>query len=144
MRVDEYAQHDATALAELISGGEVSAAEVREAALAALAAVGPEVHAVAHGAFEGAADPGPGPFAGVPFACKDTLMEAGRPMEFGSRLLEGFVAPADSALAERFRGAGLVSLVRSATPEFAFNLDTAPAARPATRNPWNLDRSPGG
>src|SRR4051794_41089356 len=144
MRVDEYAQHDATALAELISGGEVSAAEVREAALAALAAVDHEVHAVAHGPFEDAPDPEPGPFAGVPFAIKDTLMEAGRPLEFGSRLLEGFVAPCDVTLTERFRAAGLVSLARTATPEFAFNVDTAPDLREPTRNPWDLDRSAGG
>src|SRR3954469_10228715 len=144
MRVDEYAAHDATALAELISNGEVSAAEVREAALAAIAAVDSEIHAVAHGPFEDAAAAASGPFAGVPFAVKDTLMEAGRPLEFGSRLLEGYVAPSDVTLTERFRAVGLVSLVRTATPEFAFNLDTAPDLRGPTRNPWDLDRSAGG
>ena len=47
-------------------------------------------------------------------------------------------------MAERFRAAGLVSLVRTATPEFAFNMDTAPVVHGPTLNPWNLERGPGG
>jgi amidase len=80
----------------------------------------------------------------VPFAVKDTLPEAGRPLGFGSRLLDGYLAGRDATLAERFREAGLVSLVRSATPEFAFNSDTAPVVHGPTLSPWNLSRSPGG
>ena len=85
-----------------------------------------------------------GPLSGVPFAVKDTLPEAGRPLGFGSRLLDGHVARRDATLVERFRAAGLVSLVRTATPEFAFNADTAPVVHGPTLNPWNLERSPGG
>jgi amidase len=142
MRVDEYVECDGTALAELIAGGEVSAAEVRDCALAALEQVA-GLNAVAHGPFEDATA-GDGPFAGVPFGAKDTLMEVGRPCEFGSRLLEGYVGEITATLAERFRAAGLLGLVRTNTPEFAFNLDTAPVANGATRNPWAPDRSPGG
>ena len=80
----------------------------------------------------------------MPFAVKDTLPEAGRALGFGTRMLDGFVAPRDATLAERFRAAGLISLVRSATPEFAFNIDTAPVAHGPTRNPWDPERSPGG
>src|SRR5439155_8342963 len=79
-----------------------------------------------------------GALAGVPLAVKDTLAEAGRPLGFGSRLLEEYVPHRDGTLAQRFGDAGLLSLVRTATPEFAFNTDTAPVSRGATLNPWDL------
>ncbi len=143
MNVSDYARCDATELARLIRVGEVSAKEVRVAALGAIEQVDGDLNAVVHGPFEDAGALN-GPLKGVPFAAKDTLFEAGRPCEFGSRLLAGFVPPMDSTLAGRFRAAGLLTLVRSATPEFAFNLDTAPVVNGPTRNPWEPERSPGG
>lgn len=143
MDVSDYAARDATGLAELIAARQVSAAEVREAALQAIAQVEPELNAVVSGPFEDATA-GEGPFGGVPFGVKDTLWEQGRPFDFGSRLLEGQVAPLDSTIAVRFRAAGLLSLVRTATPEFGGNFDTAPVIRGPTRNPWDPARSPGG
>jgi amidase len=144
MDLHDYAACDATELHRLIGAGEVGAEEVREAALRAIDAVEPRLNAVLGSPYEDATADEDGPLAGVPFAVKDTLPEAGRPLGFGSRLLEGFVAKRDATLAERFRAAGLISLVRSATPEFAFNIDTAPVVHGPTRNPWNPDRSPGG
>ena len=143
MNVAEYAACDATELARLLRAGEVAADEVREAALRAIEEVDARLNAVAHGPFEDAAG-GDGPLAGVPFAVKDTLWERGRPCEFGSRLLSGLRATLDATLAARFREAGLVSLVRTATPEFAFNIDTSPVVNGTTRNPWAPDRSTGG
>jgi amidase len=143
LQLDEYAACDATELTRLMAAGEVAAGEVREAALRSIEEVNPQINAVVHGPFEDAVSGG-GPFGGVPFAVKDMLWEAGRPCEFGSRLLEGLVAPRESTLAARFRAAGLVSLVRTATPEFLFNLDTSPVVNGPTRNPWSLDRSAGG
>jgi len=58
--------------------------------------------------------------------------------------LEGLIAPVDAELAGRFRRAGLVSLVRTATPEFRCSPDTSPVVNGSTRNPWALDRSAGG
>ncbi len=143
MDVSDYAARDATALAELIAARQVSAAEIRQAALQAIEQVEPDLNAVVSGPFEDATA-GEGPFAGVPFGVKDTLWERGRPYDFGSRLLEGQVAPLDSTMAMRFRAAGLLSLVRTATPEFGGNFDTAPVLRGPTRNPWDPTRSPGG
>src|SRR4051812_24215707 len=136
MDLAEYAACDATELRRLLAASEVGAGEVREAALRAIGAVEPHLNAVVAGPYEDA------PGDGVPFAAKDTLAEAGRPLGFGSRLLEGYVARRDSTLAERFRAAGLISLVRAATPEFAFNTDTSPAVHGPTLNPWNTQRSP--
>ena len=144
MDLDDYTACDATALHELIARGEVGAAEVREAALRAIAAVDPQLNAVVAGPYEDAPEGRDGPLSGVPFAVKDTLPERDRPLRFGSRLLEGYVARRDATLTERFRDAGLVSLVRSATPEFAFNIDTSPVLSGPTRNPWDPSRSPGG
>src|SRR5918994_6251586 len=144
MDLDDYAACDATELRRLIGAGEVSASEVRAAALRAIGTVEPRLSAVVGGPYEDAPAVAEGPLAGVPFAVKDTLPEAGRALGFGTRLLEGFVAPRDATLAERFRAAGLISLVRSATPEFAFNIDTAPVAHGPTRNPLNPERGPGG
>ena len=143
MNVAEYAACDATELRRLLADGDVAAEEVRDAALRAIEQVNPQLNAVVHGPFEDVSA-GDGPFGGVPFAVKDTLWEKGRPCEFGSRLLSGLVAVLDTTLGSRFREAGLVSLVRTATPEFAFNLDTSPVVNGSTRNPWALDRSPGG
>jgi amidase len=140
----QYTACDATELRRLIAAREVEPEKVRESALRAIEAVEPRLNAVVSGPYEDASGPADGPLAGVPFAVKDTLPEAGRPLGFGSRLLEGFRARRDGTLAERFRSAGLVSLVRSATPEFAFNIDTAPVVRGPTRNPWDPCRSPGG
>ena len=143
MDLADYTAADATELARLMAAGEVHRDEVRDAALRAIAAVEPRLNAVVDGPYEDApaAD---GPLAGVPFAVKDTLPEAGRPLGFGSRLLGGYVARREATLVSRFRAAGLVSLVRTATPEFAFNIDTAPAVHGPTLNPWDPARSPGG
>jgi amidase len=140
----DYTACDATELRRLLARRDVDAAEVRDAALRAIAAVDPRLNAVVWGPYEDAPEPVGGPLCGVPFATKDTVPEAGRPLGFGSRLLDGFTARRDATLSERFRHAGLVSLARSATPEFAFNTDTAPLAHGPTLNPWDLARSPGG
>lgn len=143
MDLADYTACDATELGRLIAGGEVDAAEVRDVALRAIEAVEPQLNAVVAGPYEDS-EVAEGPFAGVPFAIKDTLPEAGRPLGFGSRLLDGYVARREATLTERFRDAGLVSLVRTATPEFAFNIDTAPVVHGPTLNPWDPSRSPGG
>jgi amidase len=144
VQLAEYSRCDATELRRLLAARELGAEEVRDAALRAIEAVQPRLNAVVSGPYEDARGADGGPLAGVPFAVKDTLPEAGRPLSFGSRLLHGYVARREATLAQRFRAAGLVSLVRSATPEFAFNTDTAPVLGGATRNPWDPARSPGG
>jgi amidase len=144
MDLADYTACDATELRRLLATGEVDEVEVREAALRAVEAVQPQLNAIVSGPYEDVRSAPDGPLSGVPFAVKDTLPEAGRPLGFGSRLLDGYVARRDATLVERFRAAGLVSLVRTATPEFAFNADTAPVVHGPTLNPWNLERSPGG
>jgi amidase len=144
MKLEEYSALDATAIAQLVASGEISSEEVRNTACAAIEAVEPALNAVVGGPYEDVTAESGAPLTGVPFAAKDTLMEASRTWEFGTALLEGYVATQDATLTERFRAAGLQSVARSATPEFGFNMDTAPRVHGPTRNPWDPARSPGG
>jgi Asp-tRNA(Asn)/Glu-tRNA(Gln) amidotransferase A subunit family amidase len=79
-----------------------------------------------------------GPLHGVPIGIKDIFYTAGLKTEGGSRVLSGFVPDYDAAAVERLRRAGAIVLGKCATTEFAL-FDA-----PETRNPWNLDHTPGG
>lgn len=79
-----------------------------------------------------------GPLHGVPIGIKDIVDVAGWPTLAGSRLRAGHVAEADADIVERLRDAGAVILGKTVTTEFA-SFDPPP-----TRNPWNLQRTPGG
>ena len=147
MQVSEYADHDATALASLIDKGEVSAAEVQQAAAEAVEGVNGELNALVGPLFDEPLEHDPaGPFGGVPFALKDLITHAaGVPQRAGSRLLgDGVPFPTDNALMTRFRSAGLAAMGLTATPEFGFNAATESVANGPTRNPWDTARSPGG
>lgn len=146
MELHEYTQYDAVGLAGLVARGEVTAAELTGAALAAMAAVNPRVNAVVESwPAEDAPAPGSTPLAGVPFLIKDLAVSMrGKRVELGSRLAAGNVAGQDSFLMRRLRRAGLVTLGRTATPEFAYSTTTEPALYGPTRNPWDLTRTAGG
>ncbi len=88
-----------------------------------------------------------GPFRGVPFLLKDLgISFAGQPLHMGMQALKDadFRAPADSYLALRFRGAGLVTVGKTNTPEIGILPTTEPDSYGATRNPWDTSRTAGG
>ena len=146
----EYDQLDGLGLAELIRSRQLSAAEVCEAAVARIERVNPKINAVVTPLFESArrwAAQGPpaGMFQGVPFLLKDLLsVMAGAPLSFGCKALKNFVPDHDSELVRRFKHAGLVILGKTNTPEFGLVAYTEPELFGATRNPWDLGRTPGG
>jgi amidase len=145
MQPADYAEHDGLGLKELIDDGQVSSEEVRDAALRALEEVNPRLNALVGEPFDDVPHDAAGPLGGVPFLVKDLVcMIEGKPIEWGSRLMQGFVAPIDSFLMARFKAAGLRTLGKTATPEMGFNANTAPVANGITRNPWDTDRIPGG
>jgi amidase len=147
MHFSEYSEYDAIGLAQLIKSGQVSVQELQQLARQAILAVNPALNALVGELFE---EPLPssttGPFAGVPFVIKDfSIHAAGVKVGLGTRLTgEGIVYPHDTELMTRFKQAGLVTLGRTATPEFAFNVTTEPVSNGPTRNPWNRSRSTGG
>jgi amidase len=145
---DEYSRLDATALAALIAGGEVSAVEVQATAVDSIRRLDPQLNAVVSGPWDAPMEyDATGAFGGVPFLLKDLICHAaGSPMFMGSRLTGrmGVTVDHDSYLMARFRRAGLAAVGKTNTPEFGFNSTTEPLTKGPTRNPWSLDRSVGG
>jgi len=150
---DSFERLDATAQAELVRRGEVTPADLVDAAIARLEERNPALNAVIHPALERAralsrAEHLPRrPLCGVPILMKDLGGdEAGAPYHAGMRFLKeaGWTSPASSYLSEKFAAAGLVSLGRTNTPELGLMPTSEPEAHGATRNPWNLEHSAGG
>jgi amidase len=148
---NDIASLDATAQAELVRNGAVSASELVEAAIEGAQRVNPQINAIIHPRFDAATaeagSPGSGPFAGVPMVVKDLgCMMKGEPYHLGSRGLKSVDnrAPVDSSLYRRFREAGFVAIGRTNAPELGSTITTEPLAYGPSRNPWNLDYSTGG
>lgn len=144
---------DATEQAGLVARGEVTAGELVEAAVARIEQSDAALNAVVIEWFEHArsvaADPGlpDGPFRGVPFLLKDLYTSfAGQTLSNGNVALKeaGKIDTADTTLVSRFKAAGLVIAGRTNSPEMGSLPTTQPLAWGPTRNPWALDRTPGG
>ncbi len=150
MKLHEYTSYDALGLAELISKREVTVNEVTDAALRAVHQTNPVINAIVETWPDEVPLPlphlhGNAQFVGVPFLIKDlAITRGGRANELGSRIAAGVKAAADSTLMEQFRRAGLVTIGRTTTPEFAISTTTECAVAGPTRNPWNPERSAGG
>jgi len=148
---NEYVAFDATGLAELVHRGEVTPQSLAEAAIERIDALNPQLNAVVERSFDPARSAAlavdlKAPLAGVPFLAKDINIDvAGLRLTASCRWLSE-LAPAavDAPLAARWRAAGLLIMGRTNTPEFAEEFVTEPTWRGATRNPWDLTRSPGG
>ena len=85
-----------------------------------------------------------GPLEGVPIAVKDNLRVAGMPATWGSKVFANEVCEKDELPVKRLREAGAIILGKTNTPEFAVEGYTANALFGVTRNPWNLNLTPGG
>lgn len=144
---------DATAQAELVRSGEVSATELTEAAIQRIDQLNPEIDAVnmrwdaeaRRRASGPVADDAP--FGGVPFLLKDLWAHyAGQTLSNGNRALATAALPSEQStvLVERFNAAGLITLGRTTSPEFGAVPTTEPLAWPPTRNPWDHQRTAGG
>ena len=84
------------------------------------------------------------PLLGVPVGIKDVLNVKGQPCTCGSQILAGYRAPYDATAVARLRDAGAVILGRLNMDEFAMGSSTENSSWQPTRNPWDLDRVPGG
>jgi Asp-tRNA(Asn)/Glu-tRNA(Gln) amidotransferase A subunit family amidase len=140
-------------MAAAVRDGTTSAEELVTTALARIAAWDGEVNAFTVVLEEDAVararqidrDPTAyGPLAGVPVSVKDHLWMAGQPATNGSVALRDFVPDVDAVPVARLRDAGAVIVGKTNNPEFCYRGYTDNAVFGLTRNPWSLDRTPGG
>lgn len=151
MHPDDYGDFDASGLAALVHQGEVTPEQLADAAMRRIDALNGPLNAVVERGYDLARRAAPlidrrAPLAGVPFLAKDMNIDvAGLHLTSSCRWLSELpAATLDAPLAARWRAAGLSILGRTNTPEFAGEFVTEPTWRGPTRNPWNLDHSPGG
>ena len=85
-----------------------------------------------------------GPLCGIPLSLKDMLVTEGVRTTSGSKLREDWVPDFDSPVSQRVREAGAVVLGKSNTPEFGWKGVTSNLLTEPARNPWDLERTPGG
>ena len=85
-----------------------------------------------------------GPLHGIPVAVKELFDVEGAPGDYGSDALSGRVAAADAELVRRLRRGGALIVGTTRSHEFGWGITTQHERRAGTRNPWNLDRVPGG
>jgi aspartyl-tRNA(Asn)/glutamyl-tRNA(Gln) amidotransferase subunit A len=85
-----------------------------------------------------------GPLHGVPFSVKDLVYTQGVRTMRGSKLFEHYVPQEDAPLVARLKKAGAILMGKTTTPEFGFKGMTDSLVTGITRNPWDLNRTPGG
>jgi aspartyl-tRNA(Asn)/glutamyl-tRNA(Gln) amidotransferase subunit A len=122
-------------------------AEVVASVLARIEAVDPAVGAFTYvdaDASRGDSASAESPLAGAPFGIKELFEVAGWPHTAGSLAWEGRIGTADSEAVRRLKSAGAIPIGLTRTHEFAMGVTTQHEGRGSTRNPWKLDRVPGG
>lgn len=144
-----YMSNDAVGLASLVKKKEIKPQELVDAALKRLHEVNPELNAVIHVMEEKARQQAEqqlsGPLAGVPMLLKNISQAiAGEPLTSGAKLFQRHLAQSDSHFTAKLRDAGAIFLGFTNVPEFGLMAITEPELHGPTRNPWNLDYTPGG
>ncbi|MCK9229601.1 MAG: Asp-tRNA(Asn)/Glu-tRNA(Gln) amidotransferase subunit GatA [Syntrophales bacterium] len=143
-------------LGEKLHRGETTSLEITESLFERIEAVEDRVHSyitlMKDSALESARQSdlrrregaAAGPLEGIPVAIKDLLCTRDVPTTCGSRFLETFIPPYDATVVEKLRQAGAVIVGKTNLDEFAMGSSTETSYYGVTRNPWDLERIPGG
>jgi aspartyl-tRNA(Asn)/glutamyl-tRNA(Gln) amidotransferase subunit A len=149
-------ERTAAELLALQTKGDASAEEITDAFLQAIRERDPKVQAFLHVDENAAREQARavdakrkrgsplGALAGVPIAIKDVLCTKGAPTTCCSKMLKNFVPPYDAHVIEKLRAADAVLIGKTNMDEFAMGSSTENSAFQVTRNPWDLERIPGG
>lgn len=152
----DYTRLTAAEIADALSSGATTSVEVTQQHLDRIAAVDGDIHAFLQVDAEGAlaaakavdearaAGEKLGPLAGVPIAVKDIVATEGLETTAGSKMLQGWIPPYDATIVTKLRAAGMPILGKTNMDEFAMGSSTEHSAYGPTRNPWDLERTPGG
>jgi amidase len=148
---DDLMFRPAGELAGLVRAGELSAQELVQVSLERIEALNPRLNAFVEidgeRALAAAAEVRPGderPFAGVPIAIKNNVSVAGLRLTHGCSLMRDFRADYDHNVTRRLKQAGFIVVGSTTLPEYGILPTTEARLFGPTRNPWDLDRSPGG
>ena len=152
MELHQFTIH---ALQEKIRNGEVSALQIAESVFSRIDAVEGRIHsyirlmkeeamASAARADEGIQKGDLQPLTGIPIALKDIVCTRGIPTTCGSRMLHQFVPPYNATAVEKLAAAGAIFVGKANMDEFAMGSSTETSYFGPTRNPWDLERIPGG
>ena len=146
----------ATMLANLIREREVTSSEVVAAFLEKIDSVNPTLNALCTVLHESALEAAAladekmqrglplGPLHGLPVAMKDLTPTGGVRTTRGSRQFENAIPEMDAKLVTRLKKSGAIIIGKTNTPEFGHKGETNNLIFGQTRNPWRLDRTPGG
>ena len=146
----------ANEIASSIANGDLSSVEVTQAHFDQIEKVDDRVHAFLHLTKDSALSDAAkvdakrkageklGPLAGVPLALKDILAMEGEPTTAGSKMLENWRPPYDATVVKKLRENDIIILGKTNMDEFAMGSSTEHSAYGPTKNPWDLERIPGG
>ncbi len=143
----------ATRQLALLRAGEISVLDLAEAHIGQIERLNPQLNALVDFDPErvrsqarrlDARHTDRGPLHGLPVTVKSSIATAGYRCEIGSLLHKGDIPREDAVAVARLRAAGALILGTTNCPEFLMAYETANLLHGATRNPWDLERSPGG
>jgi aspartyl-tRNA(Asn)/glutamyl-tRNA(Gln) amidotransferase subunit A len=154
--VTDLIKHNASELVEMLATKQVSAVEVTQAHLDRIGEVNPTLNSFLHVTGEEALKVASDVdkrraageqlplLAGIPIAVKDNLTTTDAPTTAGSKILEGWIPQYDATVVKLLRAQGMPILGKTNLDEFAMGSSTEFSAYGPSRNPWDIERIPGG
>jgi amidase len=147
---NEYASLDGLALGRMVRDRQITPTELMDAAIARAEKHNPKLNAIVFKDYDRAratarSHQSTGPFAGVPLLLKDIMGDcAGMPTRSACAFIPATPMAADSELVARYKRAGFIPFAKTNVPELGIPPVTESRLYGPARNPWNVDRTPGG